>query len=356
MVRTATAFALTLALAAAAGAGCLQPPANGWGVHATQIDELQQRGATGRAIRVAIIDTGIDLGHPSLAHLRDGRAGDGEMLRYSDLLGSSLGPHDRGGHGTFVAGVLAARPPAGLAAVTGAGAAVRGLVPGVELLVARACDGSSCPLTAVWKGVDWAIENHADIISLSLGYTPAALEGQEAVQERMLRSLRAAEANGILVVAAAGNTDGPVLWPARESAVLAVGAVGHDLQPRPSSARGYGSAKPDLVAPGEGIVGPDSDGGRVAFDGTSAAVPFVVAAAALMMADAGAPTDSGSLALLRQALLETAAPLDGQRVPHDPWAGHGLVQAGDALSHYRALLAAAEPSPEPCGQPWRGCE
>ena len=347
------AAVLSLLVAATVLSGCLQAPANGWGAQATQLDGLRHAGATGRTIKVAILDTGIDLGHPSLAHLGDGRLRDGEMVAYADLLGSSRGPHDRGGHGSFVAGVLAASAPDGLAAVTGLGAAVEGLAPGVELLVGRACDGASCPLTAVWKGLDWAIDNDADIVSLSLGYTPTAIDGQGAIVERMRQSLARAEEKGILVVAAAGNTDGPVLFPAKEPTVLAVGAVDKDLKPRHSSARGYGSLKPDLVAPGEGIVGPDGVDGRIAYDGTSAAVPFVVAAAALAMAEVGDPEDHAAVDLLRRALLESALPVPGQRVPHDPWAGHGLVQARSLLDHYRVLMELYVPEePEPTGRPW----
>ncbi len=353
-VRCRIALVLALGLLATVLGGCLDAPANGWAAQATQLADL--RGAGERnPVRVAILDTGIDLGHPSLAHLGDGRFRDGELVAYSDLLGGSRGPHDKGGHGTFVAGVLAAQPPQGLAAVTGAGEGVQGLDPEVELMVGRVCLETSCGLTAVWRGLEWALANGADIVSLSLGYTAEDLAEMPLIVERMQRTLAEAEAKGVLVVAAAGNTNGPLLWPAREPTVLAVGAVDRDLQPRFSSARGYGSAKPDLVAPGEGIVGPARDGGRVAFDGTSAAVPFVVAAAARMMAEVGAPQDASQLALLRQSLLETASPLDGQRVPHDPWAGHGLLQARDALERYRDLAAAYEP-PAPCQpKPWHAC-
>ncbi len=332
-----------VALAVTPLSGCFEPANNAWAAEATQIDRLRDDGLTGRSIRVAILDTGIDLDHPSLRHLTDRDAINGELIGYADFLGQSGGPRDRAGHGTFVAGVLAAQPPDGLASVTASESGVRGLAPEVDLLVGRVCETDHCDLGAVWQGIAWAIAQDVDIISLSLGYTQSALDGEDYLAGRLRQSLREADVKGILVVAAAGNEPGGVLFPAREASVLAVAAMDRDGQPRGSSARGYGSDKPDLVAPGQGIVGPAKGTGRVSKDGTSAAVPFVVAAAALMMAGVEDPDTVPEVAALRQALRDTAQPLPGQKTPQDPWAGRGLVQAESAATRYALALRELDP-------------
>lgn len=329
-------------LLGSSAAGCLDPATNGWALAATQLDAVHP--THGPAIRVAILDSGIDLDHPSLAHLKDGDRGDGEVVQYTDFLASAQHPRDRGGHGTFVAGVLAAAPPAGFSAMTSSGSSVRGLAPGLELVVGRVCDGGHCDLATVVYGLEWALAQGVDIVSLSLGYGSEDVAQHAALAERMRRLLQEAEQKGVLVVAAAGNTEGGVLFPATVPTVLAVGAMGRDGQVRATSARGYGSLKPDLVAPGEGIVGPAEGGGLATVDGTSVAVPFVVASAVRLMQGVANPGDADGVALLRQALRDSARPLAGQRLPHDPWAGHGLVQAASASSTYATLVAAHQTS------------
>lgn len=340
-MRPALVLAL-LGLVAAPLAGCFEPAGNGWASKATQIDGLRADGHTGRGIRVAILDTGLDVHHPSLRHLTDGDPFDGELVGYADFVGQSGPPRDKAGHGTFVAGVLAARPPHGVGSVTSSGSSVIGLAPDIDLLVGRVCATGHCSLASILPALLWAIAQDVDVISLSLGYTQAELEGRGFVVERFRQALAEAEAKGILVVAAAGN-DGVVLFPASEPTVLAVGATDRDGAAWRASRQWAERSKPDLVAPGESIVGPDAGGGRVTRDGTSAAVPFVVAAAALAMAAAGDPDDAREVAALRQALLDTAKPLPGQRVPHDPTSGHGLLQAEGAAAQYAMRLALPEP-------------
>jgi subtilisin family serine protease len=339
-MRGAVAWALLL-VAATPLSGCFEPASNGWATTATQIDLLRADGNTGAGIRVAILDTGIDLDHPSLRHLTDGSHRNGELAGYSDFLGQSGKPRDRSGHGTFVAGVLAARAPDGLDAMTSSDSAVLGLAPGVDLLVGRACETSHCAPGAMLQAIRWAIAEDADIISLSIGYTANDLEERGLIVERIQQALLEAEAKGILVAAAAGNS-GAVRFPASESTVLAVGATDREGGPWVASARGDVKGKPDLAAPGENIVGPGRNGGRVIRDGTSAAVPFVVAAAALMMSSVGDPATADEVALLRQALLDGAQPLPGQARPYDLLSGRGILQGMRAKSYYELRLAALD--------------
>ena len=313
--------------------GCLEASQPGWALEATQLDAVQGR-ADGAWIRVAILDTGIDVGHPALRHLTDGDPFDGELVAYQDFLSSSDDPQDPDGHGSFVAGVLAGRPPSGLGAVLDAKQGVDGLAPGVQLIVGRLCDEvGDCALFALREAIRWALDQKADIISLSLGFEAEELAAAPEYESQVRRVLGQASAEGVLVVAAAGNGGkGGVLFPADDPRVLAVAAVGKDLRPRASTAWGH-AGKPDLAAPGESIVGP-SHAGLQRVDGTSAAVPFVVAAAAILMQGGGDPDGSVGLDALRQALVGTAKPLPGQTVPQDARLGRGMLQAEAAWDAY----------------------
>lgn len=336
-MRTQVRLLVTVSLCVLLVPGCLDPARNAWALQATGLDALQRQGLDGDGVRVAILDTGIDLRHPSLRHLADGDPFNGELTAYEDFIGEASTPRDADGHGTFLAGVLAGRPPGGLRSITTTpGDAVQGLAPGVDLVVGRVCRLETCNLYAVWLGLQWAIAQRADVISLSLGFTQGELGMRPDLALKFRAALDEAEKQGILIVAAAGNqAPRGVLFPANQDTVLGVGASDRAGAVRPSSARGDG--KPDLVAPGEGIEGPALEGGRIAVSGTSAAVPFVVAVAALLIDAAGNPDDARDVARLRQAIVSTAAPLPGQRMPQDPRAGHGLVQGQAALDEYRLL-------------------
>jgi subtilisin family serine protease len=324
--------AALLATAALMG-GCLEAAQPAWALQATQLDAVRSR-SDGGWVRVALLDTGIDLGLPALRHLDDGNLFDGELIAYNDFLTSDDTPRDPDGHGSFVAGVLAGRPASGLAAVARPTHGVEGLAPGVHLIVGRMCDGDGhCSLFALLPALRWAVEQGADVIGLSLGFEQAEVAAAPEYVAKVRAFLAQAADKGVLVVAAAGNGGpGSLLFPADDPNVLAVGAIGTDLRARASSAWGTGG-KPELAAPGEAIVGPGPDGVQRR-DGTSAAVPFVVATSALLLQGFGAPDGRQDLRFLRDAMERTAKPLEGQLLPQDPQVGRGLLQAQAAWDAY----------------------
>jgi subtilisin family serine protease len=199
---------------------------------------------TGAPIRVCVVDTGIDPRHPELASRvlaqRDFVDGDEDA---SDRSGDTWG----GGHGTHVAGTIAAQlaSEGSRDARTPEGGVV-GVAPGVELLVARVLDvegngRSSSTLAAV----RWCQERGAHVASLSLGSSGSSETERKAFAE-------AARA-GLLVVAAAGN-DGnaePLAYPAGYADVVAVGAVDGTGALAAFSQTGAGLS---LVAPGVGVL------------------------------------------------------------------------------------------------------
>lgn len=188
---------------------------------------------------------------------------------------------DRNGHGTHVTSTVA-----------GSGAAsdgrFKGVAPGARILSGKVCDaGGYCDNSDILEGMAWAAQRGAKVISLSLGDvdTPET-DALEAMVESVTRD------HGALVVAAAGNSGpGKVGSPASADRALAVGATDIDDELAHFSSIGprvgdFG-LKPDLVAPGVGVVaaragGTTAEDGYTAMDGTSMATPHVAGAAAIV--------------------------------------------------------------------------
>jgi serine protease AprX len=319
-------------LLAAAVSGCLGGSTSEWAYDAVGIRTLQDDGLDGEGIVVAIIDTGIDAGHPSL---------DGATIRaWKDYVNDRSEPYDDNGHGSHVAGIM-----------VGEGADFEGRLSGfdlkggarsVSLIIVKAIsensEGNSADVVA---GIDFARRNNADIICLSLGSSPNAL--RNVVPDAISTSINQALDQGILVVAAAGNT-GPensdVETPSNVQGVIAVGAVDQDKKLAEFSARGDNGGfvagigqrndphkKPEVVAPGVKIKSAWKDGSYAVASGTSQAVPFVCSGLALLLEDKPDLRDDDTRAMVdrvKSRMMQTADPLPGQVTPHDDRAGYGL--------------------------------
>lgn len=221
------------------------------------------------AVRVAILDSGLALDHPDLQ---------GRVLAAYDA--GRRGPltGDRIGHGTAVAGVLAA--------TTGNGLGVAGVAPGAALLVVRLGGRDVIPASAIVRGLAWAIARRARVINLSLTLSdPVA-----AITDQLDR----ATARGILVVAAAGNGGSargrnPLEFPAGEAHVVGVGATGPG-----GRWSGFSNHGPevDVVAPGIDVFTTVPTGacelcaptGYAGVTGTSFSTPMVSGIAARVLA------------------------------------------------------------------------
>lgn len=315
-----------LLLAALLGAGCILPggvpPRSSWAYEATGLAALAGSGLDGSGVRVAVLDTGLDAGH---------RVFDGlDLVAWADVAEGSEEPVDHDGHGTYVASLLAGGRP------------LRGAAPKVELIAVKVFDreGRASDL-AVAEGVRFAVAQGADVIGMSLGGDRFPLLGT-ATED----AVRVAVAAGVLVVAAAGN-EGPdnadVRSPASVQGAIAVAAVGRDLRVADFSSRGAAGGggliglgprtapdqKPEVSAPGVGINGAWRGGKYASADGTSAAVPFVAGALALVLqAHPGQdPRDGTGAEEWKEWLMETASPVPGAQRPHDRAAGYGLLDA-----------------------------
>jgi subtilisin family serine protease len=234
-----------------------------WSLFRLRVDQAQ-RATTGAGVRVAIVDTGIDLDHPALAgHLMGGYDFvDGDALPDDVADGvdnDGDGYVDEGaGHGTHVAGIVAQ------------------VAPEAILMPVRVLDsdgvGSYFDIVA---GIVYAVEQGAQVVNLSLSGPNEAAFLQAAVNYAWER--------GVLVVAAAGAYD--VLYPARYEHVLSVGAT--DPQDQVAEFSDFRAGQVTVFAPGVSVYSTYYDGGYAWWSGTSMAAPFVSGEAALLLAAGG---------------------------------------------------------------------
>jgi len=289
----------------------------------------------GRGTVVAVVDTGVDASHPDLSPtLADGspRVLPGTSFLPGTELDGVPGTTDPSGHGTHVAGVVAA-------ARNGVGTV--GLAPGAQILPVRviAPDGTGWS-SAVAAAVRWSHDQGADVINLSLGSTGPLPQLLSDAVDYATSDTRGGRRPSV-VVAAAGNsgTSGAPVWPAVLPRVVAVGAT--DAVDRVTSFSTRGSWI-DVAAPGVDVLSTCAGGAWCALSGTSTAAPAVAATAALLRQQ-----DPGRSPAAVQYQLESSAKdlgLPGKDVEY----GAGLVRPAAALG---LADVGAVPAPAPPGAP-----
>jgi subtilisin family serine protease len=318
-------------------------------LHATLADSVPRIGAPvawragydGKGVKVAVLDSGYDATHPALANRVVAEA---NFTDETDTV-------DRIGHGTHLAATIAGKGKGG------AGTPGSGVAPKADLLVGKVLNSSgSGDLSWVIAGMEWAVGQGARIVNLSMG--AEAFEGPDAASEAV-DALSAS--SGALFVVAAGN-GGPgaqtVTTPGTASSALTVGAVSKSDALAGFSGRGPrlgdGAVKPEVTAPGVGIVaaraagtalGEPIDRSYTSMSGTSMATPHVAGAAALLAQrhpDWTAPR-------LKAALVASADPIKGAEVWEQ---GAGRVDVAAAIDRdVRVEPAAIELGKVPAGEP-----
>jgi subtilisin family serine protease len=268
---------------------------------------------------VAVIDTGVDATHPDLS----GKITTGANAGYN-FVSNNTNTSDDNSHGTFVAGIIAAN--------TNNASGMAGVCWTCKIMPVKVLDSTGSGTSFnVSQGIDWAVSRGAQVINLSLGGGAAS-----SLQTSVDNAWNA----GVVVVAASGNDNGPVLYPGAYSNAIAVGSV--DSSGARSSFSNYGPEL-DIMAPGGNVLGTlcacnGYAGGYGTGSGTSFAAPHVAGVAALLIASG--VTDK---AQVRSRLLTTAT--DMGTAGFDNLTGWGRVNAAVAIEGPLAVTWGANTLP-----------
>ncbi|OLN24140.1 hypothetical protein BTO30_01635 [Domibacillus antri] len=265
---------------------------------------------TGKGIKIGILDSGIDTKHPDLA----GRTAGGICLMdVIDAQACANTFNDDYGHGTHVAGIIAANNNT---------IGTVGIAPNASLYSIKVLDSNGFGTTSTMlKGIDYGIKQKLDILNISIT-TP----DQDSALQKMLQQ---AYDSGILIIAAAGNIGEPaksgsstVQYPAKYESVIAVSSIDSSKKMDPGSSIGK---EVELAAPGVNIYStyPTSiqSSGYYHLTGTSMAAPYVTGMAALYMEKYPEMTNVQIRKLLQRNALDLGA------AGRDAYFGYGLVQA-----------------------------
>jgi subtilisin len=283
---------------------------NAWGVSRIGTPAVHAAGIRGAGVRVAIIDTGIDYIHDDpddTPYVVDPEFNSNYAGGY-DFVNSDADPYDDNGHGTHVAGILAAEKN---------GYLVVGVAPAVDLFALKILDANGeGDVSNLILALQWALDNNIDVVNMSLG--------THEVSPALATAVANAGAQGLLMAAASGNVNPldwqelfygcPVTYPAAYPEVLSTTFTNPD-----DALTGYSCTGPevDFAAPGDQIFSPVPIGncmlctpqGYAALSGTSMASPHLAGSIALLLS-AGI-TDAGSPGLfddVRARLCSTADP------------------------------------------------
>ena len=299
-------------------------------------------------VRVAVVDSGVDGGHPEL---------EGRVVGHRSFVGGSA-LQDQQGHGTFVAGLIAA-------AVDNA-QGIAGMAPSADLLVAKVVDGDgTIDIEAEARAIRWAVEQGAQVINMSLGGVRDPRDAEnDTFSPLEAAAIGYAKRRGVVVVAAVGNGDASprqpwpyATYPAALPHVLGVSAITREGGSPAFSNRDR--VYNDIAAPGQGLLstfpraltapfrecaeqgysscGPDE--WRRA-EGTSFAAPQVSAAAAILLAVRPALGAEQVTALLTRTAVDMNAGTGCGRCPllRDELTGWGRLDVTAALRALGGLL------------------
>jgi subtilisin family serine protease len=228
----------------------------GWEINKFDIRN-QWNYSTGRGVVVAVIDTGCDFNH---IDIKD------NIIQGKNFVEINKDPMDFNGHGTHVAGTIAA---------INNGKGIVGVAPESKIMPVKALDNSgSGSSDNIVKAIIWSADNKADIITMSLG-SPVPSKAIE-------NAINYAASKGTIIFCAAGNageaTD--VMYPAKFNNTIAIGAIDENLNRTSFTCSGDTL---DFLAPGHNIISCVPNNGYASMSGTSMSNPFAVGCASLLL-------------------------------------------------------------------------
>lgn len=255
-----------------------------WGVQAIRAPSAW-RTTTGHRIKIGVIDTGVDFSHPDLRH---------SLARGINLLTRSMLPHDDNGHGTHIAGTIAAANRLH---------GMIGVAPRAVIHPVKAFDHQgSAYVSDIILGIEWCVRNRMDVVNMSFG--------MKTRSKALLAAVQNAYQAGVIIVASSGN-DGKrraVDYPARFPQTLSVGATNKHRRIASFSNR---SSLVDIYAPGERIMSAWLRGKYNEMSGTSMATSHVSGAIALLLAYRPGLSPADIKTILRKSV----SPLRGTKAP-----------------------------------------
>lgn len=267
-----------------------------WGVHIVQAPSIWHA-TKGEGMKVAVLDTGVDLTHPDLAQ---------NIQAYVNFTTDNREDViDRQGHGSHCSGVIAAIDNQ---------IGVIGIAPNASLYVAKVLgDDGAGSVEWMIQGIDWAIEQQVDIVSMSLGCS-------EDPGAELYDAIKRARSAGIIIVAASGNESTSCGWPAAYEEVIAVGAIDQALDKASFS---NFSKEVDVAAPGVNIMSTYLNGGYARLSGTSMATPIVAGVVALIQSFSRKNDIQATPELIMQMINQRSVDLG--EAGHDVNFGNGLI-------------------------------
>lgn len=303
-----------------------------WGLSLVGMEYAWNHGITGASpsgerVRVGIVDSGLYADHEDLAGtavvpgtnycVKEGAAARGDTT-------------DNVGHGTFVAGVIAA--------ATGNGTGIAGMAPDVEIVPLKCFDGQTGSISNIVAAIYGGVDGYrCQVLNLSFGTTA------EKAGQSLRDAIAHAAEQGVLMAAAVGNVaapgvstgSDPLLYPAAYDTVAGVGAVDADKR---VSSFSYQNAGVWITAPGEEVYGLSntSAGAYKSGSGTSYATPMVTAAAALALSVKPDLTCAEWMELLRSTAEDLGEP------GYDFAYGYGLLRIDRLLAELRSMWFVSE--------------
>lgn len=228
----------------------------GWEIRKFNIEKIWEK-TKGENIKIAVIDTGCDFNHDDIkTNIEQGM----------NIIQPQKDPIDKNGHGTHVAGTIAASDNS---------LGMVGIAPKAKIIPVKSLnDDGSGKLIDVCNGIKWAADNGADIITMSLGSRDGDISLSNAIKYAYKKN--------VLVFCAAGNAgkSSPIMFPAKYNETIAIGAIDSSLNRTAFTCSG---PELDFLCPGEDIFSCVPGNRYASMSGTSMSNPFAAGYAALVL-------------------------------------------------------------------------